>query len=119
MYAGLIRLYDLEDSSAMLDLRIRSEHRGRGIGKQAVQWLTPYVFQTYPNVVRIEGQTRQDNIAMRKIFRACGYVKEAHYRACWKDDSGEYLDSIGYGMLKCDFETGTTTAVAWDDEETF
>ncbi|MDY0404336.1 GNAT family protein [Virgibacillus sp. 179-BFC.A HS] len=113
---GLIRIYDLLDESAMFDLRVKTANRGTGIGKHAVRWLTAHVFNTYPKIIRIEGQTREDNIAMRKVFRSCGYLKEAHYRACWKNESNEYLDSIGYGILKSDFENGTVTPVRWDDE---
>ncbi|WP_243300459.1 GNAT family N-acetyltransferase [Bacillus litorisediminis] len=116
---GLIRIYDLLDQSAMFDLRVKTASRGAGIGKQAVRWLTAYVFKTYPEIIRIEGQTRQDNIAMRKVFRACGYLKEAHYRACWRTESNEYLDSIGYGILRSDFENGTVTPVRWNDETSF
>ncbi len=116
---GLIRIYDLLDESAMFDLRVKTESRGNGIGKQAVRWLTAHVFNTYPKIIRIEGQTREDNIAMRKVFRSCGYLKEAHYRACWQNESNEYLDSIGYGILKSDFENGTVTPVQWDDEASF
>ena len=73
---GLIRLYDLLDQSAMFDLRIKTRSRGAGIDTQAVRWQTAHVFATYPGIIRLEGQTRQDNTAMRKVFRASGYVKE-------------------------------------------
>ncbi|MGE7185749.1 GNAT family N-acetyltransferase [Peribacillus sp. NPDC006672] len=116
---GLIRVYDLLDQSAMFDLRIKTANRGTGIGKKAVCWLTEHVFNTYPKIIRIEGQTRQDNIPMRKVFRTCGYLKEAHYRACWKTESNEYLDSIGYGILRSDFEKGMVTPVQWNDEASF
>ena len=29
---------------------------------------------------RIEGHTRGDNIAMRRVFKACGWVLEGYYR---------------------------------------
>lgn len=53
---------------------------------------------------------------MRKVFRSCGYLKEAHYRGCWEDESNEYLDSIGYSIIKSDFKNGTLTPVQWNDE---
>jgi RimJ/RimL family protein N-acetyltransferase len=61
---GLIQLYDLFDSTPMFDLRIRTEYRRMGIGRQALVWLTRYVFSNFPNAHRIEAHTRQDNIAM-------------------------------------------------------
>ena len=114
---GMIRIYDITDFSPMFDLRIGSSHRGRGVGKTALLWLTEYIFKTWENHSRIEGQTRQDNIAMRKVFWKCGYIKEAHYRKAWRDDKGKLYDSIGYGILKEDWEKGITTPVNWDDED--
>jgi RimJ/RimL family protein N-acetyltransferase len=64
---------------------------------------------------RFEGQTREDNIAMRKVFVRSGWVKEAHYRQAWPVDGSEPKASIAYGILRCDWETGTTTPVDWDD----
>lgn len=42
--------------------------------------LTTHVFEQYPNVNRFEGQTREDNIAMRTTFLRAGFIKETHYR---------------------------------------
>lgn len=68
---------DLWDATPLFDLRIRSGHRGRGLGRQGLTWLTRYVFTEFPpGPGRIEGATRQDNVAMRHAFRSCGHVKE-------------------------------------------
>lgn len=68
-----------------------------------------------PKVNRFEGQTREDNIAMRKTFVRCGWLKEAHYREGWPVDEGSPLASIAYGILRRDWETGQTTLFDWDD----
>lgn len=81
--AGLIRLLDLGDDTPLFDLRIRAACRGAGLGTCALRWLTGYLFTEFPGIRRIEGTTRQDNHAMRRTFRRCGYVKEAHYRQAW------------------------------------
>jgi RimJ/RimL family protein N-acetyltransferase len=113
---GLIRLFDLGDSTPMFDLRIRAADRGRGIGGRALGWLTEQVFSIAPRAARIEGTTRQDNIAMRRAFRRAGWVKEAHYRDAWPGDGGAVYDAIGYAILRRDWESGTTTIPRWDDE---
>ncbi|MFF4424231.1 GNAT family N-acetyltransferase [Streptomyces sp. NPDC001549] len=115
---GLVRLMDLGDSTPVLDLRIRSRYRGRGIGGHALTWLTGYLFTELPRIRRIEGTTRQDNTAMRRTFRRCGYVKEAHYREGWPSADGTVHDAVGYAILRRDWAAGTTTAPAWDDEHT-
>ncbi|MFF5333609.1 GNAT family N-acetyltransferase [Streptomyces sp. NPDC013181] len=114
--AGLVRLMDLTDNAPLFDLRIRAECRGRGLGAQALTWLTRYVFGEFPEVRRIEGNTRQDNAAMRRTFRRCGYVKEAHYRDAWPAADGTVHDAVGYAILRRDWASGTTTIPDWDGE---
>ncbi|WP_445528193.1 GNAT family N-acetyltransferase [Streptomyces cyslabdanicus] len=113
---GLVRLMDLGDDTPLFDLRIRSEHRGRGLGRQALTWLTRYVFTEVPPVQRIEGTTRQDNVAMRRAFQRCGYAKEAHYRDAWPTVDGKVRDAVGYAILRRDWLSGSTTVPDWDDE---
>lgn len=115
---GLIKLFDLddvEDGSPLFDLRIAPAFRGQGIGKQAVTWLTRYLFETYPILGRIEGTTRVDNLAMRKVFLSCGYVKEGHSRKSWPAEDGTMFDTVIYGILREDWLSKTTTPVNWND----
>ncbi|MFC3894814.1 GNAT family N-acetyltransferase [Lentzea rhizosphaerae] len=114
--AGIVRLFDLEDETPMFDLRIGERHRGKGLGRDAVTWLTDRLFGEFAHVERIEGTTRQDNVAMRRVFRRCGYVKEAHYRKAWPDASGHKHDSVGYAILRRDWQTGETTVPDFHDE---
>lgn len=112
---GIIRAHDVPKWTG-LDFRISAAYRGRGIGTAALRWITAHLFETQPEILRLEGQTRQDNTAMRAVFRRCGYVKEAHYRRAWPNQDGPPLDGIGYSMLREDWQRGTTTPVDWHDE---
>jgi RimJ/RimL family protein N-acetyltransferase len=114
--AGLIRLMDLGERTPMFDLRLRAQFRGQGIGGQALRWLTAYLFTERPAIRRVEGNTRQDNRAMRRAFQRAGYVKEAHYRDAWPVEGGEVYDGVGYAILRRDWLSGTTTAPEWHDE---
>ena len=100
----------------MLDLRLATSERGRGHGTAALRALSTWVFATYPDTQRLEGQTRVDNIAMRKTFLRCGWVKEAHYRAAWPAHDGRLMDSVGYGLLRTDWLSGQPTPVDWFDD---
>jgi RimJ/RimL family protein N-acetyltransferase len=99
--AGVVRLYDL-DGGPMFDLRLRAAYRGRGIGTAAVGWLTEWVFAERPGEHRVEGTTRADNAAMRRVFERCGYTHEATYRQGWPVPGGEPMDAIGYAILRTD-----------------
>ena len=113
---GLAVLQDLTDDTPLFDLRLATDARGHGRGLAALQALTAHVFNTRPQTDRIEGQTRADNVAMRRVFVRAGYVKEAHYREAWPADDGPSLASIGYGILRRDWMSGGTTPLTWDDE---
>jgi len=116
---GMIKINDLTDPAPMFDLRIRTIYRRHGYGKEALDWMTHYIFDSMPDKQRIEGQTRRDNMGMRTVFHRCGYVKEAHYRKAWPSKDGKYYDSIGYGIIREDWKNKKTTPVDWDDEQVF
>ena len=99
----------------VFDLRLAEAHRGRGFGVSVLTGLTELVFTRWPDVTRFEGQTREDNLAMRATFRGAGWVQEAFYRDAWPIDGGDRLASIGYAVLRRDWESGNTTPVVWDD----
>jgi len=112
---GFLRLEDLSENSPLFDLRIDAPFRNRGLGAEVLRAVTSHVFTTLPEVHRFEGQTREDNAAMRTIFLRCGWVKEAHYRESWPVDGGPALASVAYAVLRRDWETGRTTPLVWDD----
>lgn len=109
--AGIVVLRDLGDPTALFDLRLRSDYRGRGIGAAAVRWLTGYVFTEFSGIWRIEGHTRRDNLAMQHVLERCGYVREAHHRQAWPSSDGSVHDSYGYAILRQDWASGETTPV--------
>lgn len=99
--AGIVRLYDL-DGGRMFDLRLRAAYRGRGIGTAAVGWLTDWNFAGLPAETRVEGTTRADNAAMRRVFTRCGYTHGSTYRQAWPVPGGAPKDSVGYAILRGD-----------------
>jgi RimJ/RimL family protein N-acetyltransferase len=105
---GLVRLLDLEDiadgGTPLFDLRVTATARGRGVGEAAVRWLTEHIFTNY-DTNRIEGTTREDNHAMRRVFDKTGYVQEARYREAWPGQDRRY-DSVGYAILRREWVSG-------------
>ena len=116
---GIAVLEDIDDipggGAPLFDLRLADEFRGRGLGEAVLRRFTSHVFEKYSTLRRFEGQTREDNLAMRRVFVRSGWVKEAHYREAWPTADGDVLASIAYGVLRRDWESGTTTPVNWDD----
>ncbi|TLP79833.1 GNAT family N-acetyltransferase [Nesterenkonia sphaerica] len=112
---GVVVLEDLTEGAPLFDLRLAEAHRGRGWGPAVLQGLTRVVFETYPEVDRLEGQTREDNIAMRKVFLRAGFIKEAHYRRGWPVEGQESVASVAYAILRQDWVSGQTTTFQWED----
>lgn len=114
---GIVILDDLTEDTPMFDLRLMNAARGRGLGRAVLEAVTDLVFTTMPEARRFEGQTREDNVAMRRTFLRAGFLKEAHYREGWPVDGGEPLASVAYAILRRDWESGSTTPFVWEDLE--
>ena len=112
---GVAILEDLTDSTPTFDLRLAEQFRGRGYGVEILRGLTTLVFELNPAANRFEGQTREDNIAMRKTFLRAGFLKEAHYREGWPVTNGEPLASVAYAILRRDWASGELTEFDWED----
>lgn len=117
---GFIRIFDLgedltDDETPLFDIRIKKDFRGKGFGKQAVDLTIEFVFNTYPNKNRFEATTRHDNLAMRRVLEKCGFVKEAHYRQSWPNKENVKVDTVGYGILRSDWQNKSVTHVNWND----
>ncbi|MET4002283.1 RimJ/RimL family protein N-acetyltransferase [Arthrobacter sp. UYCu511] len=112
----MVALEDLKEGAAPLfDLRLDESQRGKGLGLAVLRALCKLVFTSMPETVRFEGQTREDNIAMRKTFIRAGFLKEAHYRLAWPTNSGGHVAAIAYAILRQDWESGTVTEFDWED----
>lgn len=112
---GIVMLEELGDLNPVFDLRLAESYRGRGLGVPVLRALTAFAFEQFPEIRRFEGQTRDDNIAMRRTFQRCGFVKEAHYREGWPLADGTFRASVAYAILRADAASGTTTPVPWND----
>jgi RimJ/RimL family protein N-acetyltransferase len=116
---GVLQYQDASSVHAELHIRLHTPYRGQGIGTEAMRWLTSHLFRTYPDKHRLEGWMRNDNAAMRQVFRNCGYTKEAHLRRDFPRGDGTFADKVGYGLLREEWEQGVHIAIPWDDDEAY
>ena len=117
---GVLRLQDVNDPTVMLDLRLAERWRGRGLGAEALDAAAGHIFRTRPSVLRFEGQTRADNVAMRRTFSRRGWVQEAHYRDGWPIEGGEPVASVAYALMRRDRDSRAVPDAirrAWEAEE--
>jgi RimJ/RimL family protein N-acetyltransferase len=113
-HIGLLRLDDLGDPTAVVDLRLAERWRGRGVGAGVLTLAVEHTFRTHAGVVRVEGHTREDNIAMRRTFEKSGWVREGWFRDGWPVMGGAPLASVAYAVLRRDWASGETTLVPRD-----
>lgn len=100
---GLLRVFDLSDldvGSPLLDIRIVEGQRGKGIGTASIRWLTSHLFDTYPELHRIEATTRHDNLAMQSVFATCGYRQEGRLIEAWASADGARSDTLIFAILR-------------------
>lgn len=105
---ALLTVMDLEDPTPVFDLRVAAARRGQGIGRSALRFLAEWTFNE-ARKHRIEGHTRSDNHPMRALFRASGWLQEAHHRQAWGSADGTWHDAVTYTLLRDDHEAGTRT----------
>lgn len=110
---GLIEIYDLNELAPMFSIRIKTEKRRAGIGRNALIWLCDYFFNHYSDKRRLEAQTREDNIPMRKLLSECFFAQEAYYRKAWPHGD-DRLASVAYGLLREDWINKEITPVHFE-----
>ncbi len=79
------------------------QHRGKGIGFEALGLWNQYIFDVMPEVVRLDLRTWSGNTGMLRLAEKLGYQLEARFRKA-RIVKGEYFDGIGYGVLRSEWE---------------
>lgn len=110
---GYLRIEDLLDDTPMIDLRLGNDFRGRGLGVESLLAAAELLFATTA-ARRFEGQTRDDNAAMRAVFERAGWTKEAHYRRAWPTADGHARDTVAYALLREEWESGISVGFLGD-----
>ena len=72
---------------------------GQGIGYQAMGLWMDYLFEQYPEWVRLDLRTWSGNHGMSRLAQKLGYRQEACFRKARIVD-GIYYDSLGFGILR-------------------
>lgn len=81
-----------------------TKHRSKGIGFEALGLWNQYLFDNMPDIVRLDLRTWSGNLKMMRLAEKLGYTLEARFRKA-RIVEGEYFDSIGYGILREEWET--------------
>jgi RimJ/RimL family protein N-acetyltransferase len=77
---------------------------GKGLGYEALRLWCGYLFESLPTIVRLGFSTWSGNEGMVRLAQKLGFVEEARHRMA-RIVEGEYFDSLGYGMLRSEWES--------------
>ncbi len=77
---------------------------GQGIGCEALGLWSQHLFDTMPELVRLDLRTWSGNIGMMKLAEKCGYQEEARFRMA-RIVNGDYFDGMGYGVLRTEWNS--------------
>ena len=77
---------------------------GKGYGYEALGMWSAYLFQEFPQFVRLDLRTWSGNKGMMRLAKKLGYTQEACFRQAHIVD-GQYYDGLGYGILREEWET--------------
>jgi len=86
---------------AELQIALKKDARGKGIGGQALKMLIVYAFNAL-NFHRLEAEALDFNEAGKALIKKMGFRKEGVLREA-KYFNGRYFDIIRYGLLKKEF----------------
>jgi RimJ/RimL family protein N-acetyltransferase len=84
-----------------LGIALRSEHRGRGLGRESVRLITGHLF-TQENAHRVELSTDVENHPMRRVAERLGFVFEGVLRSYFLTEDGP-RDYALYALTKPDW----------------
>ena len=76
----------------------------QGIGFEALGLWCDYLWATMPTIVRLGLATWSGNVRMMRLAEKLGFQEEARYRKA-RIVNGRYYDSMGYGILREEWET--------------
>lgn len=76
---------------------------GKGIGQDALTIWCQYLFDAFPEIVRLDLRTWSGNPGMMALAKKLGFQQEACFRKA-RIVNGAYYDSIGYGILRAEWE---------------
>ena len=101
---GTVILSDIDMRNGIAEVHIKLAdvcERGKGYGCDAVSSLTAYAFKEL-RLNCIYCRIKEDNIASRKMFEKCGFVKEGCLRSRVYRN-GSYQNFYEYSILKSEF----------------
>lgn len=74
---------------------------GSGYGTEAVSTLVHWLFETWPQLLRVQAQVYSNNPASMSVLKKVGFQQEGYFRNAI-EKNGKTLDTVTFGILRKD-----------------
>ena len=102
---GNIGFRKTSDFTLEIGFRIfKKESRGKGHMSEALPLFSVYLFETIPNITRLEARTSIKNIGSRKLIEKSGYTQEGVLRQSYFY-RGNICDFVIYSLLRSEYNS--------------
>ncbi len=88
---------------AEIGYMFRADYRGNGYATEAAKEVLSYAFNEL-KLNRVEAYTAPDNLASQKVLLKLGFFKEGFKKQHFRFTSGEYSDSMVFGLVLEDYK---------------
>jgi [ribosomal protein S5]-alanine N-acetyltransferase len=82
----------------------KKENRGKGYMSEVLPLFSAYLFETVPNITRLEARTSINNIGSRKTIEKSGYTQEGILRQSYFY-RGNICDFVIYSLLRSEYNS--------------
>lgn len=104
--AGFTLVTGMLSGDGQMQIRLRANERGRGVGREVLRQLAEHHFASHSHLQRLVGETHERNIPMQRAFNAAGFRMEARYRDSMAEADGSYAARWGYALTRQEWVTG-------------
>ncbi|GAB3957732.1 GNAT family N-acetyltransferase [Spirosoma harenae] len=87
-----------------LTIAVHPDYQGKGIGKKLFQAFLEEIQQTFPEVIRIELESRASNQKSIGLYRSIEFVEEGRMKNKTRNIDGSFEDSLLMAWTKPSFD---------------
>lgn len=102
--AGFATVTDMRTGTGEMQIRLREDSRGRGVGRETLRQLADHHFADVPGLQLLVGVTHEHHVPMQRAFNAAGFRLESRERDALTDADGDPVAVWQYVLERADWE---------------
>ena len=102
--AGFATVTDMRTGTGEMQIRLRADSRGRGVGRETLRQLADHHFADVPDLQLLVGVTHEHHVPMQRAFNAAGFRLESREPNALTDGLGNRVAVWQYVLERADWE---------------